>query len=398
VPNSRDLIESRDMTDSGNDLIETTWEPSVQPPESPKRRTDPWTLVLGILGGVLLGTAVTFIILGYMGVIQEPVPPTTTTVPPGPILTAPPATGPPPTLGDVITAASVAARVIPSTVFIQTSGFLTGASGSGVVFGDDGHIVTNHHVIAGARTLWVVFADGARYPARIVGSDPLTDLAVLQVDREDLSPIDLGISAHLAIGQPSIAVGSPLGLDGGPTVTAGIVSALNRSLAIDRGETLYGLVQTDAPIAPGSSGGALVDANARLIGITTAIAVSSVGAEGMGFAIPVDMMLGVVNDLISQSRVSHARLGLEGTTAWAASGSAEYPVGVGVTRILNESAFAAAGGQINDVILEIAGTRVNTLDDMMAVLRMLRAGQEAEVRISRATSDQTLSVILGSLN
>lgn len=392
------------MTDSGNHLIETSWEPSVTPPapppppEPPQRRTDPWTLVLGILGGVLLGTAVTFSILGYMGVIQEPAPPTTTTVPPGPILTAPPATAPPPTLGDAVTAASVAARVIPSTVFIQTSGFLLGASGSGVVFGTEGHIITNHHVIAGARTLWVVFADGARYPARVVGSDPLTDLAVLQVERADVTPIDIGISAHLAIGQTAIAVGNPLGLEGGPTVTAGIVSALNRSLTIDRGETLYGLVQTDAPIAPGSSGGALVDANARLIGITTAIAVSSVGAEGLGFAVPSDMMLGVVNDLIDHGQVAHARLGIEGNTAWAAVGGAEYPVGVGINRILADSPFAAAGGQINDVLVEIAGFPVNTLDDMLGVLRMLRAGHEIEVRILRADSDRTLNVVLGRLN
>src|SRR5690606_12523852 len=177
-----------------------------------------------------------------------PAPPTTTTTPPGPTLTAPPATGPPLTLGDVITAASVAQRVIPSTVFIQTSGFLTGASGSGVVFDRDGHIITNHHVISGARSVWVVFADGARYPARIVGSDPLTDIAVLEVDRPDLTPIDMGVSAELVIGQPAIAVGNPLGLEGGPTVTSGIISALNRSLSVTRGQPLYGLIQTDAPI------------------------------------------------------------------------------------------------------------------------------------------------------
>lgn len=386
------------MTDSGNDLIESGRESAIGDPQPQRPQRDPWTLILGILGGVLLGTAVTFSILGYMGVIQEPAPPTTTTVPAGPVLTAPPATGPPPTLGDVITAAAVAERVIPSTVFIQTSGFLTGASGSGVVYGNDGHIITNHHVIAGARTLWVVFADGARYPARVIGSDPLTDLAVLEVDREDLTPIDVGVSAHLAIGQAAIAVGSPLGLEGGPTVTAGIVSALNRSLTIDRGEPLYGLVQTDAPIAPGSSGGALVDANGRLIGITTAIAVSSVGAEGLGFAVPSDMMIGVVNDLIQFGRVAHARLGIEGTTAWAAAGEAEYPVGVGVSRLPADSPFLAAGGQVNDVIVEVAGQRVTTLEDMLAVLRMLRAGQEIGVRILRADSDQILEVELGRLN
>lgn len=382
------------MTEPGHDLFQRNWEPP-EPVDTKPKRTDPWTLLLGILGGVLLGTGVTFAILGYVGVFEEPVPPT---VPPAPVLTAPPATGPPPTLGDVITAAAVADRVIPSTVFVQVSGFLLAGSGSGVVYGDEGYIVTNHHVVTGAGSVSVVFADGARYPARVIGTDSVTDLAVLKVEREDLAPIDLGVSANLAIGEPAIAVGSPLGLDGGPTVTAGIVSALNRALAVSRGETLYGLVQTDAPIAPGSSGGALVDANARLIGITTAIAVSDVGAEGLGFAVPVDMMIGVVTDLINDGRVAHARLGIEGGTAWAPSGDAEYPVGVGVARIPIDSAFEAHGGRVNDVITEIAGVPVNTLDDLLAVLRRLRAGQNVPIRILRGDAAQTLDVVLGRLS
>ncbi len=384
------------MTEPPHDLVDLEPVRKYNPPEPPRRERDPWTLVLGILGGVLLGTGVTFAILSAMGVIQEPVP---TTVPPGPVLTTPPLSGPPPTLGDVSTAASVAARVIPSTVFIQTSGFLLGSSGSGVVYGTEGHIVTNHHVVSGARSLWVVFADGARFPATVVGTDPLTDLAVLKVERVDVAPIELGSSASLAIGQAAIAVGNPLGLEGGPTVTAGIVSALNRSLAIDRSSTLYGLVQTDAPIAPGSSGGALVDANARLIGITTAIAVSEVGAEGLGFAVPVDIMVGVVEDLIARGTVSHASMGIEGTTAWATgSAGAEFPVGVGVSRLLANSAFASAGGQRNDVIVQVADTRVNTLEDLIAVLRRLRAGHVIEVRILRSSNEeQVLDVELSRL-
>ena len=133
-------------------------------------------------------------------------------------------------------------------------------------------MITNHHVIDGASDVAVIFADGARFPAIIVGSDPVTDLGVLLVDREDMTPLEIGSSDHLTIGEPAVAVGNPLGLEGGPTVTTGIVSALNRTLRVDGRQELFGLVQTDAPIAPGSSGGALVDAEARLIGITTAIA------------------------------------------------------------------------------------------------------------------------------
>ncbi len=382
------------MTEPGSDLFQRSWEPT-EPAAAKQGRTDPWTLILGIVGGALLGTGVTFAILGAVGIFEEPVPPT---LPPPPSLTAPPPTGPPPTLGDVVTVASVAERVIPSTVFVSVSGFLLQGSGSGVVYGSEGYIVTNHHVVSGAGSVAVEFADGARYPARVIGTDPITDLAVLQVDREDLTPIDLRTSSALSIGEPAIAVGSPLGLDGGPTVTAGVVSALNRALAITRGENLYGLVQTDAPIAPGSSGGALVDANARLIGITTAIAVSDLGPEGIGFAVPVDIMIGVVSDLINTGQVAHARLGIEGATAWAASGDAEYPVGVGVNRLSSGSAFEDHGGQVNDVITEIAGVEVVSLDELFAVLRRLRAGHNVPIRILRDNDVQTLDVVLGRLN
>lgn len=360
----------------------------------PQRRADPWTLVLGILGGVLLGTGVTFAILGFTGVLVEPTPPT---VPPPPQLTVPPPTGPPPTFGDTITATAVAQRVAPSTVFIEASTLLAGGSGSGVVYGEDGYIITNDHVVGGSSDLFVTFADGSRFPAQLIGSDPVTDLAVLLVDRQDLTPIDLGSSDSLAIGEPAVAVGNPLGLEGGPTVTSGIISALNRSLLVRPRQNLYGLVQTDAPIAPGSSGGALVDARGRLIGITTAIAVSDVGAEGLGFAIPVDLAIGIVNDLIEDGAVTHARLGISGDTAWARDGRAEYPVGVGVGDVEPGSAYEAAGGQVNDVITEIGGVRVATIDDLLATLRRLRAGDVVQVRILRGDDELLVDIELGAL-
>lgn len=368
------------------------WDNSPEP--KPVQR-DPWTLVLGILGGVLLGTGVTFAILGFVGVFEEPTPPTN---PPAPILTAPPPTGPPPTFGDTVTASAVAQRVIPSTVFIEAASFLTGGSGSGVVYGSEGYILTNHHVIDGAGDVFVTFSDGARFEAEVIGSDPVTDLAVLLVDRTDLAPIDIGSSDNLSIGEPAVAVGNPLGLQGGPTVTVGIVSALNRSLGVPQSETLYGLVQTDAPIAPGSSGGALVDAMGRLIGITTAIAVSDVGAEGLGFAVPIDLAVGIAADLIETGEVEHALLGITGGTVWADENGAQYPVGVGVEALSASSAYEEAGGLVNDVIVEIAGREVNTIDQLLATLRRLRAGDLVEVRILRSDDEQTLEVELGRLN
>ena len=366
-----------------------------QSPDSQDSGVDAWTLVLGILGGVLLGTGVTFALLGFVGVFEEPTPPT---IPPAPTLTAPPPAGPAPTLGNNVTATQVAASVIPSTVFIESSTFIFGGSGSGVVYGSEGYILTNNHVIAGAGELAVIFSDGARFPAEVVGSDPVTDLAILLVERTGLTPISIGSSDGLTIGEPAIAVGNPLGLSGGPTVTFGIVSALDRSLDVSPGQTLFGLIQTDAPIAPGSSGGALVDAEANLVGITTAIAVSDVGPEGLGFAIPIDLAVGIARDLIESGTVNHALLGVSVETAWAEEGVAEYPVGLSVVNLLSESAYEMSGGQVNDVIIEFDGLQITARDQLLAQLRRHRAGDVVEIRILRADDVQTLQVELGSLD
>ncbi len=366
----------------------------VEPERPVERRSDPWAIAFGILGGVLLGTGVTFAILGFVGVFEEPPPPT---IPPAPVLTAPTATSPPPTFGDDASVASVASQVVPSIVAVNTSSLLQSGGGSGVVYGEDGYILTNHHVVDGSSDVSVIFADGARFPAELVGSDPVTDIGVLLVERQDVTPVSIGESDALTIGEPAVAVGNPLGLEGGPTVTTGIVSALDRRLAASGGETLYGLVQTDAPIAPGSSGGALVDAAGRLVGITTAIAVSDVGAEGLGFAVPIDIAVGVANDLIDNGTVQHALLGIVGETAWASENGAEFPVGVLVTEVAAGSAYEEAGGQINDVIVAIDGVEVRTIDSLLGRLRRLRAGDVVPVRILRGDAESTVDVTMGLL-
>lgn len=350
---------------------------------------------MGIFGGVLLGTGVTFAILGFVGVFEEPTPPT---IPPAPVLTAPaPGSTNPPLFADEVSVRAVAAAVIPSTVAVEIDTFLAGGTGSGVIYGEDGYVITNHHVVEGAGTVSVVFADGARFPARIVGSDPVTDIGVLLVEREGMTPIAIGSSASLSIGEPTVAVGNPLGLEGGPTVTAGIISALDRTLGAG-GDVLYGLVQTDAPIAPGSSGGALVDSSGNLIGITTAIAVSTVGPADLGFAVPIDLAVGVANDLIDTGEVRHALLGMTGQTAWAEDSGAEYPVGVLVEEVSSGSAFEEAGGQVNDVIVAIDGHGVETIEGLLARLRRLRAEQLVPVRILRGDATTTLEVTLGRLS
>lgn len=358
------------------------------------RRADPWAIALGIVGGVTLGVGLTFAILGYVGIFEEPTPPT---IPPAPSLTAPPPTSVAPTFADETSEAAVAARVAPSTVTVEVDALFLAGSGSGVVYGTDGYIITNSHVVEGASNVFVVFDDGARFKARVVGSDPVTDIGVLLVDRDDLRPISIGSSAGLVIGQPAIAVGNPLGLSGGPTVTAGIISALERTLG-EPGDELYGLVQTDAPIAPGSSGGALVDADGRLIGITTAIALSDVGPADLGFAVPIDIVIGVANDLIANGEVRHAILGITGETAWAVEDEAQYPVGVLVNGISPGSAYDSAGGSVNDVIMEIEGEQVKTIDSLLALLRHLREGDTVQVHILRSDSATTLDVTMGRLS
>ena len=372
--------------------------PGSEPPVIDRTRRDPWTLVLGILGGTLLGTGITLAILGFTGVFEEPPPPTTPTLPAPPTLTAPPpVTLPPPPDLDNNTAALVAKRAVPSIVAVEALSFLGDSGGSGVVYGSDGFLITNHHVIEGAGEVAVVFSDGARYPAEIVGSDPLTDIAVLLVDRADVTPIGFGSSMELAVGERAIAVGNPLALLGGPSVTSGIISALNRSLDVEANTTLYGLIQTDAPITRGSSGGALLDGSGRLIGITTAIAVSDVGAEGLGFAIPIDMVLGVANDLIESGEVQHARLGISAATAFAEEGGAEYPVGVLVEDLLADSAYELGGGQVNDVIKTINGDPITIRDQLLTTLRMHRAGEDVVFGVLRATGELDITVTLGRL-
>jgi S1-C subfamily serine protease len=354
---------------------------------------DAWTIVMGLLGGVLLGTGVTLAVLGFAGVFEEPTPPTN---PPPPSLTVPPPTSAPSVVVESGNATDVALRAIPSIVAVEVPSAFGLGGGSGVVYSTEGYIITNHHVISGADEVMVVFADGGRWATEVIGSDPLTDIAVLRVARQDLTPIDIGSSAGLTIGERAVAVGNPLALEGGPSVTYGIVSALNRTLEVETGTILYGLIQTDAPITRGSSGGALLDNEARLVGITTAIAVSDVGAEGLGFAIPIDMAIGVANDLIESGVVNHALLGIQGQTAFAEQDGAEYPVGVMVTTVNAASAYEAAGGQVNDVITALDGVQITTMDTLLTQLRTRRAGEDVTLAVTRSESTVDLIITLGT--
>jgi S1-C subfamily serine protease len=241
----------------------------------------------------------------------------------------------------------------------------------------------------------VVFAGGRAYVAEVVGQDAVTDLAVLRIAATGLVPIALGSSENLEIGDPAIAVGSPLGLQGGPSVTVGVVSAFDRQLRTGADEDLFGLIQTDAPITRGSSGGALVDSAGRLIGITAAIGISDVGAEGLGFAIPVELMTIVTDQIIAQGRADHPFLGIEGATYFRqeADGST-VPAGVTVGRVFEDTAAEAAGVAVGDVILSVAGEPLATMEQLVVMIRFYRVGEIVELEIDRGGNPLTIPVTL----
>jgi S1-C subfamily serine protease len=300
---------------------------------------------------------------------------------------------------EVTAVAAVAQRVLPSIVTVevsQSSGttFVADASGSGVVYDAAGHVVTNSHVVGGAAQIRVIFSDGRTYPAELIGADPLTDIAVLRVAALGLTPIVIGSSRDRSIGDQAIAVGNPLGLEGGPSVTSGVLSAFNRRV-VTVDSQLFGMLQTDAPITRGSSGGALVDAEGRLIGITTAFGVSDVGAEGLGFAIPVELVTRVADDIIENGAASHAFLGIEGSTHFdERPDGAIAPGGVDVASVIDGTAADLGGLQGGDIILSFDDEPVVTLDGLVISLRFYRVGDSVTVTIVRGAETLDLQVLL----
>jgi S1-C subfamily serine protease len=296
-------------------------------------------------------------------------------------------------------ARAVGEKVVPSVVTVQISGTTMSGqetevgSGSGVIYDTQGHILTNNHVAEAGSSYEVVLSDGRIYPAEVVGTDPTTDLAVLKVTAENLQPIGIGSTKNLTVGDPAVAVGSPLGLQGGPSLTVGVLSAFGRTVQTDSSTTLFGMLQTDAPITQGSSGGALVDENGNLIGITTAIGVSSVGVEGIGFATPVEIVTRVADEIIATGSASSPYLGVEISPAMqdtADGGSA--PVGLKLQTVVAGSAADTAGLQVGDIVTAINGTPVNTNSDLIGELRRYSSGAEIQLTLN---DGRTVNVTLG---
>ena len=311
----------------------------------------------------------------------------------------------------VYSVVEVAARVRPAVTQIATRGTTIGffepvptsGVGSGVVFDQRGYILTNNHVVEDAAQIVVSLPDREKsYAARLVGRDPYTDLAVVQIEPDNLPLATLGDSSLLQVGEPVVAIGNALGLEGGPTVTAGVVSALNRSIDEPGGATLHQLIQTDAAINPGNSGGPLVNMASQVIGINTAVATGSseAPAQGIGFAISINGARPIMEDLIAYGKVRRPYLGVElATVTPALARQYRLPVdrGAYIARLSRGGPAARAGLQVGDIIVRVESEVVNGAADLDRIVAKLKIGQQVKVEVARGTSRRTFDVTLGEM-
>ncbi|RJX26738.1 MAG: PDZ domain-containing protein [Dethiobacter sp.] len=271
------------------------------------------------------------------------------------------------------------------------------ATGSGVIIGSDGYIVTNYHVIENARELVVTLGSGEELLATIIGADPPTDLAVIKVDKKNLPAAELADSNKLRVGEPAIAIGNPLGLDFQQSVTLGVVSARERSITI-QGQR-FTFIQTDAAINDGNSGGALVNIYGKVIGINTA-KIKVPGVEGMGFAIPSNTVRQITSDLITKGRVIRPWMGVYISTVTPLEAqrlelAVEY--GVLVTDVVAGGPAYKAGLEPMDIIVAIEGNKITDSSELQHTLYKYNVGQKIKVSVFRGKEELTLEVVLEKL-
>ena len=270
--------------------------------------------------------------------------------------------------------------------------------GSGVIARSDGYIITNNHVIAGADELEVRLQDGRFFEAEVIGTDPLSDLAVIKIDANRLPSISYGMAEDLKVGQWVMAVGSPLSQDLGNTVTVGIVSAMGRtSDQITSLNAFASFIQTDAAINPGNSGGPLVDLQGRLVGINSAIYSRSGGYQGIGFAIPVDVVENVATQLIDGGSVRRGFLGVTfGPVSETLSEALSVPRGAAqVTNITEGSAADDADLEVNDIIVAVEGQELQDANQLRTIVGNMRPGERVDLTVVRDDDERNVSVTLG---
>lgn len=292
----------------------------------------------------------------------------------------------------------VAEQVLPSVVSIQAVTPAGTSGGSGVVISSDGQILTNNHVVAGAGdgALTVSFSDGTTAQADVIGTDPDTDLAVIQAqDVSDLTAASLGSSGDVTVGQQVVAIGSPLGLDG--TVTTGIISALDRTVEAGDGSqqgesSIFSAIQTDAPINPGNSGGPLVNMSGEVVGINSAILTtgSATGSIGLGFSIPIDQARPIAEELIDNGEATHAQIGVN------VGNPQDGSRGALIAGVEPNSAAAEAGLEEGDIVTKVDDRVIADGTALVAVARSYRPGDEITLTIQRGGEEITADITLGS--
>ena len=315
------------------------------------------------------------------------------------------------------TAVFAASKVLPSIVGIKvdytiTSNFMQGmsqasqAEGSGIIISKDGYILTNNHIINSAdssiyyevseatKVSVYLYNDETPYEAKIIGTDEQTDLAIIKIEKDNLTVAELGDSNSVKIGEFAMAIGNPLGMES--SVTSGIISAVNRSVTSEDGTT-YNLIQTDAAINSGNSGGALVNAEGKVIGINT-LKLSGSGIEGMGFAIPINDTIEIYNQLIDHGKVLRPYIGIGGINLDEAS--AKYynlPTGIYVKEIYSNSPAALADLKQGDIITAIDGSKVNSMDELNDIKNNKNIGDEITLDVYRSGENKQVKIKLAEM-
>lgn len=304
---------------------------------------------------------------------------------------------------------AIAQKAGPSIVGVKVNSMIqnifgmmqqSDSEGSGIIYSEDGYIITNYHVIKAAMnnsaaTVQVTLSNSDEaLDASIVGGDETTDLAVIKVDKTGLTPAEFGVSSELKVGELAVAIGNPLGQELAGSVTVGYISALNRKLTTD-GRT-YKLVQTDAAINPGNSGGALVNSKGQVIGINT-VKIGATEVEGIGFAIPTDDALPIIKELIQNKKIVRPYIGLSGINVDESTAKLNnISVGIYVAQVLANTPAAQAGIQKGDVIVAIDGQEVKTMEALNEIKNSKKVGDVVTLKIKRKNEDLELKVTLAS--
>ena len=341
----------------------------------------------GLLGALVVALPILGLAIG--GAFSSS---STSTTDPAAAASSPSAAAAPAAVAPARSATDVSAlyeRVSPGVVSVEVTTAGGGGTGSGFVLDRDGYILTNDHVVDGAQTVRVRFGEGSPITARVVGVDQSTDLALIKIDPagRKLTPLALGSSKGLKVGQPAIAIGSPFRLEG--TLTTGVISALGRSIQAPNNFSIDNVVQTDAAINPGNSGGPLLDASGKVVGINAQIATSTQSNSGVGFAIPIDTAKQVLGQLKTGQAIKRGYLGIQTTDATTGTGAV-------VADVVAGGPAAEAGLRAGDVVIAVDDTTVSQPDDVVAAVSSLKPGREIKVRVRRGGEERSITVKLGT--